>query len=189
MKYYQKVLFSIFLGICFCTTHIEAKSFSQSIALDASGAGVAVWNTKFNTYHSVQAAKISASGVWSLPDTLSIPGQDSTFPLIVVDASGNAVALWSAFDPVMAVNTLQIALLPFGGSWTAPLVISSPSEDVATTSTGFNPPYSLVMNDTGTIVAVWNAFVGSDLVIRSANFNSSNGIWTFPQTVSISSFP
>ena len=184
MKYYQKMLFSLFLGVCFCTTFIEAKSFSQNIALDASGAGVAVWNTKFNTYHSVEAAVISASGAWSSSTTLSTPGQDATFPLIVVDAGGNAVALWSAYDSSLTVNTLQIAMLPFGGSWTAPLVISSPSEDVASTSTGFNPPYSLVMNDTGTIVAVWNAFVGSDLVIRSANFNSNNSIWSFPQTIS-----
>ncbi|MBP7074016.1 MAG: hypothetical protein KBA81_01365 [Rhabdochlamydiaceae bacterium] len=182
MKYYQKVLFAILCGVCFCTIGLEAKSFAQSMAIDPSGAGVAVWNTKMNTFNSVQAAAISSSGVWSLPVTLSNPGVDTTFPLVVVDSSGNAIAMWSEFDSVMLVNTLQIAILPFGGSWTSPLMISSPTEDVASFSASDTPPYTLVMNNTGTIVAVWSAFVGADLVIRSANFN--NSLWSFPQTVS-----
>lgn len=183
MKYYQKVLFAILCGICFCTIHIEAKSFSQSVAIDPTGAGVAVWNTKKDTYNLVEAATVSASGVWSSSTTLSTPGEDTSYPLIIVDASGNAVALWSAKDS-KGVQTLQVAMLPFKGTWTAPLMISTPNEDVASSSSGFNPPYSLVMNDVGTIVAVWSAFLDTDLVIRSANYNSNNGIWSLPETIS-----
>jgi hypothetical protein len=181
MNWHKKIFLVIFTMIC--CVNLEAKSFAQRIVLDSSGAGVAVWNTSYGTYNGVDAAMISATGVWSPSQMLSDTGEDCSPPIITTDSVGNTIVMWSCEDTTLGVRVLEVAMLPAGGSWSSPIMISSPSEDVAMFGDGLtDPAYRLIMNDSGAIVALWNSYIASDLDVRSASY--INGKWSAPQTVS-----
>jgi hypothetical protein len=108
---------------------------APAVAIAPNGRAVVIWQGGPATSPNVQASVMPPGGTWSAPVTV-----DSTFgtwghPVIGMDASGNAIAVWAMLTPTGPVMT---ASLPAGGNWTMPKQIdtSSAGAEVATTPGG-----------------------------------------------------
>jgi len=85
-------------------------------------------------------AQLTGQGLeWQAPTAISASGVDASSPLVGVDASGNAVAIWIENGVVKAKN------LPSGGSWSS----------VATLSGSGTSSHKLVVASNGNATAVW----------------------------------
>lgn len=112
--------------------------------------------------------KLSASPdiVWSSPpDTLSSTSVDSSAPNVVMDSSGNAIAVW------LENGVVKTASHPVMGSWGSTTTLSGASA---------SSPY-LAINAAGDAVAVW---IESNVV--KARVQPSGGSWGTVNTVSSS---
>ncbi|MBS0655712.1 MAG: hypothetical protein JSR46_08040, partial [Verrucomicrobia bacterium] len=89
-------------------------------------------------------------------------------PTVKVDVNGNAVMLWEE----IGINTLiNASTAPFGGSWTAPVLLSDP------TLSSSNP--TLAMDGNGDAVAVWRSgypILGCDALYVATM--PSGGAWS-----------
>ena len=65
------------------------------VAVDGSGAAVAVWARFDGSDTIIQASARPAGGAWGPAVDLSQSGRDSKAPQVAVDASGDAVAVWA----------------------------------------------------------------------------------------------
>ena len=169
---------------CAWGVEVEAKSFAQRVAVAQAGDAVAVWSTNMGTYNCVQAATMSPSGVWSAPVTLCSLTESCSYPLVVVDGSGNYIALWSYFDTGFGTQALHASVYPVGGpTWGAPVRITTNMESVADFEDALeNAAYQLTINSAGQAVAAWASYMGTDLDIRASNYSS--GVWATPTTLS-----
>ncbi len=86
------------------------------VAVDPNGNAVAVWQRFDGASTIIQSATLSfGSTAWSPITDLSAAGQDAIDPQVAVDASGNAVAVWSRND---GANTIiQSRTKPLNMPW------------------------------------------------------------------------
>lgn len=113
--------------------------------------------------------KIEATG-WTGPQNLST----TTFrPLVMVDPSGNAVAIWRNRNGT--IYNIQGSSMPVGsGAWTTAIDISDP------TLAALSP--RLEMDSTGNAFVVWTGWNGSNFLIYAAMFPAGGSWPTYPAT-------
>lgn len=144
------------------------------IAVDPAGNAVAVWEELTAGSSTVKAATLAFGGSWTTPVDISVPVSDSSqIPQVAVDSAGNAVDVWARFDGSNVI--IQSASLPFGGSWTSPVDISTTGQDA------FSPQVSL--DSSGNAVAIW-AGVGIGLDTIQAATLPFGGSWSASVTLS-----
>jgi len=147
---------------------------SPQVAIDPTGNAVAIWTRNDGVNSIIQASTQTFGGGWSTPVSLSNPGQNATNPHVIIDQSGNAVAIWERFNGFYSM--IQSAALPHNGSWSAPVDISLIGQDA------FLPQLSV--NLSGNVLAVWKRFNGSHYIIESASL-PYGGNWSAPVAVSL----
>ncbi|MBS4168785.1 hypothetical protein [Parachlamydia sp. AcF125] len=146
---------------------------SPQVAVDPLGNAVAIWSRSDGLNLIIQSSTQNFGGNWSIPANLSLPGQNATNPQVVVDQSGNAVAIWERSNGMHLV--IQAATLPRNGSWTTPVDISLPGQEAL-------QPH-LTVNLSGNVLAVWKRFDGRHYLIESAAL-PYGGSWSFPTILS-----
>ncbi|HEY0279301.1 MAG TPA: PKD domain-containing protein [Solirubrobacterales bacterium] len=143
------------------------EQFGSSIAMDAAGDVVVVWQRGESVAGSlsvvVEAAERTAAGAWSAPEQLSAEGKFAQGPKVGIGADGEAVAAWESGNGTSYV--VEGASRQVGGIWGSPVELSG----VATTA----PDVHLAMNQGGEAVVLWNAN-GSEL---QAATRSAAGLW------------
>ena len=164
---------------------IDYADLSQ-VVVDTLGNAVAVWqgfNNDGDLY--IKTASISAEGVWSNVDMISVAGQDAQNPIMDSDNCGNCVAVWTAKDFLTNNNVLygsmRIAL--FGGSWSTPVQIS----DV---NTNVNDDYKVKIAHgslSDPVIVMWSAYdnAGLKLGVYAAitTFTQLGASWSPPQLI------
>jgi PKD domain len=148
-------------------TGIDAER--PQLAVDPAGNAVAIWARLSATESIIESASHPAAGSWSEPTQLSAAarsatGNDASQPQIAVDPAGNAVAIWRS---VNGPNTtiIESASHPVGGSWSAPIGLSSAS------GSAFEP--QIALDPSGNEVAIWSRFTGTDDIIQAAAFDGA----------------
>ncbi len=150
--------------------------FAPKVGVDAAGNGVALWNepgpTPFGTGPTVRTARYSAATrQWSSPQTLSAT-RNATAIDIVVDAAGNALALWRS-NPISVASNLEAARYDvITGQWT----------DVALTSTFTFLGAAVAMNAAGDAVACWT----DSTSLRCRRYVASSASWSAEETLAAS---
>jgi hypothetical protein len=136
------------------------NAFDPQIAVDANGNATAVWTRSNGINNITQSSTKPFNGSWQgTPDDLSALGQDALFPQIVVDANGNATAVWGRFNGTNWI--IQSSTKPFNGTWQAiPDDLSVPGQ------TAWNPQIAVDAN--GNATAVWWRFNGTNDIIQSS---------------------
>jgi hypothetical protein len=139
------------------------------VADDPEGEAVAVWDTfpmpPATAARTIQAAVRSTStGIWSAPVTLATIGEPTGNPQVSVDSHGNAVAVWEEQPVNPGPQYIQASFRPAGGTWSAPVDISS--GNVA------SRPH-IVMDPEGNAIVTWLGFDSVQSAVRLA----SNGAW------------
>jgi hypothetical protein len=143
------------------------------VAFDSAGNAVVVWERFNGTNYLIQASTRPAGGGWSLPDDLSLPGQDAANAQVALDPSGNAIVVWERTEgPVVRVQT---AVRPIGGAWSAPQDLSAPGEDARAPQVAFD--------GYGNATAIWSGSNGAHYVIRAAERPFGGG-WSAAEDLS-----
>jgi hypothetical protein len=156
----------------------SAASDQPDLAVDPSGDAFAIWQSYDGTNYVIQAASLPFSGSWSSAATLSSSGEDAQDPEICVDATGNALAVWSRYDGSDAI--IQAASQPSGSSWSSAVDVSS--------SGGNSDSVEFSIDNSGSVVnsvAVWHRYNGSNFIIQSATLVPGDS-WSMAANVSAS---
>jgi hypothetical protein len=155
---------------------------SPHIAFDAQGDAVAVWDGwthGFLSHRVAQSAFRPAGGAWHAPVDISEvvsegdepDNREASEPDVAVDEQGNAIVVWGrAFG-------VQAAFRAAGGTWQAPVDLSTPFESAS------NP--RVVFDVQGNVIAVWSLqpSIGAPNIIQSA-FKPAVGAWQAPVDLS-----
>jgi hypothetical protein len=113
---------------------------NPDIAFDQLGNAVAIWGLSNGSSRMIQARSLPAGAPfvlssWSGTTDLSTTGSTSVHQVAVADALSDFFVIWDD-------NTIQVATLHFGGSWSKPVVISNLTQiaerpKIAISPTGF----------------------------------------------------
>lgn len=129
---------------------LESKSGDATqprIAMNASGLGTVVWARGAKGSRSIEAFNyIPSVGFDGLVEAVSDGNQDCRLPSVAMDASGNAVAIWTQFDGFH--DHVWTATFKPATGWTLPLQV-----DMATGEDAFAAAVSMGPN--GDAVVVW----------------------------------
>jgi len=144
---------------------------SPSVALDAKGDALAVWQRTRAGASSIQSSTRPAGGDWGTAAELArvstTSGADSAQPHVAVGAKGDAAAVWTDDGAV------QAALKPAGGVWRTPQAL--------TARAGSSVAAQVVVDGAGNVVAAWLDDTGS--VVR-ASVHAPGGHWGTPKRIS-----
>ena len=170
------------------STKVNISSTSPStpfIAIGGTGSNaraVIVWHgTVSGTNIVYTSTKLVTSGSWTTQLALSDTTRNAEFAKVAVDPSGNATALWYAYD-VSGTNysgvTVTSASRMSNGSWTDPVAISAPGmRNPADLSS------SLRVDNNGNVVAVWSTSFDGDSFNVEAAFKPVRADWTSSTTL------
>ena len=90
-----------------------------SVAIDNSGVATVVWSLDY----VIQTSTCPAGGNWSAPVALSDVTASAIYPQVVVNAAGNATAMWVRYD-ASGTPGIETADRPAGGIWSAPFLLA-----------------------------------------------------------------
>ena len=119
----------------------------------------------------VSAPALAATGSWSTPVNLSAAGANAQDPQIIVDAAGNAIAVWYRGDG--SNDVVQTSSSRDGG------VTWSTSEDLSPAGViAQNPQVSV--DSTGNAIAVWKGWNAGIDVVQSRSSTDGGVTWSTP---------
>lgn len=144
-------------------------NFNLDGAINSSGDAELVWTSGSYPSFTIQSSTCTGA-VWSPPVTLDSGLVDSSS--VGIDATGNAVAIW--VESVLDTTIVKTANKPFGGSWSAPTVLSTSLQ---------NGSPKLAMNAVGNVIAVWIDYSAG--VVQTA-YLTFGGAWSAVTPISSS---
>jgi hypothetical protein len=178
------------------TIRVYIVQADPDVMMNDSGYAVAAWEGSIQvpfpddlTFDVIISATRSSDGTWSPIQIVRI-GDPIDFrpnnPAVSVNESGLAVAVWPERRGPGELLYVMASFLPFGGTWTTPVVLDAPGVPWAAFVASPAAP-GLAMNDNGNAVAIWA--LGSDPftdAIHAATYEPLTDLWT---TVSLDSDP
>jgi len=148
------------------------------IAMDATGNATAVWTISSETQEFVQAKRYDATtGLWSTP-AVNLSGSVifANEPQVAMDASGNAIAVWSTTDGtglrILATKKYDITT----GVWSTPVI----NLDSNLQASFFD--VQIAMDVAGNAIAVWSKRDDGTgkFVIQTKRYDAITGVWSTP---------
>lgn len=153
-----------------------SDAFQSEVAIDLNGNIVVAWDQVSGNDILIQAAYLPFEGSWSIPATLSPTGAFSFDPAVAFDASGNAFAVWDRDNGYDVV--IQAAILPFGGTWSAPSDLSAYGQSTIFPRIAVDPTGYAVVDWTNNTLSVVQSteWVPAPIVTNvTPNFGSTSG--------------
>jgi len=153
---------------------------TPQVAINASGAAVAVWTLDDGRREIVQASSQAAAGAtWSRPVALGPPIAEGVEPRVQVALNdrGDAVAIWqgSTAKGLNGTFSVNVAARTADGHWSAPATLSSGSAD-------YSSP-GVALDATGDATAIWQWDSSSGTAgrwhVRAAS-RPAGGTWSAP---------
>ena len=133
--------------------------------VDAAGTVTAVW--------VFQGLAMSSSrpkgGAWSTPVTVSPAGADIQSLDLDVNAQGSAIMSWTRYTGT--VEQVQASTRPVGGTWSAPVTVSS-------TNTVDDYGSTVALDPAGNAVVAWTRATGSGSASAYASMRPAGGAWS-----------
>lgn len=159
----------------------EDITTNEHVAIDPAGNAVAVWEENdFITGRSVVATYLPYGGVWSAPVYISGAPVVTTelAPNVIMDPFGNATAIWHLRDG--GTSYIMSALLPNGGSWSSPIIVTS---DPTANAYAISYPM-LAVDASGNVVGIWSFLTSGFFTIQAAQ-KPFGQPWDAPQDVTL----
>ena len=149
-------------------TDNAGPAVSPQVAFDPSGVGVAVWLQSDGTASQIRSNRFTA-GAWGTVAVLEAvtPGA-SRSPQIALDASGNALVVWSRYDGTSAFDNIWANRYTAGSGWGTAGLIESDNTGAATVP-------QVAFDASGNALAVWQQSDGSRRNIWSNRFKAGTG--------------
>lgn len=121
----------------------QDSGYHPTVAMDANGNAIAVWNGYDGTNYNVSASRYDvATGVWQTPEVIATGGITPLSPALAMDSAGNATALAELENVITAIRYIA------GSGWQEPFAIETRDREEE------NP--SIAMDDSGITIAAWD---------------------------------
>jgi len=150
-----------------------------NVAMDKNGNAFVVWSQASGAAlpSSTWAARYAASGAsWSSATLLEVDDTGDTLsPLVAVDGSGNAVALWNQKNGGTGFYQLWSNRYAVGTGWGA-------RSQVETPHVGNGSQFDLGLDTAGDALAIWTMNAGAGLLAYSSRWVPGSA-WTAPVAV------
>ena len=143
------------------------------VTADAAGNVIAIWSqTGPSGYYAVRAARLDdATGVWSMPTTLSDGTRNASYAKPSVNTKGDAVVVWYEDNKGLYASNFTAAT----ASWSPRFYLPG------TLAPTFPTHQSTAIDDSGNAMAIWLQFVGSTLQrVFYSRLVAGLGTWTTP---------
>jgi PKD domain len=132
------------------------------LAVDPSGDAIAVWH-RFDSVcvcNKVEATiRPAASGVWQPAVNVSAnTSGNAQEPTVAIDRAGEATVVWELSGG--GGETIQAAVRPTGGSFSAPADVSTPGLTAQ--------DQRVAMDPAGDAIAVWDRYDGTNYIAQAA---------------------
>jgi len=145
------------------------NAYSPQIAGDANGNAIAVWQQSDGTKVSIWANRYVAGSGWGTAELIETDDAgDASFPHIVFDGSGNAIAVWTQSDGTN-VNTVTNRYTA-GSGWGSAGIIDSEN-------LGFVDDTWIAASKNGDAIAMWRQYDGSHFNMWANRYDAANGNW------------
>ncbi|MBU1158585.1 MAG: hypothetical protein KKE24_04520 [Candidatus Thermoplasmatota archaeon] len=156
------------------STDTEQTSNPQ-VGVDGSGNAVAVWQQwdSSNFRNDVWSNRYVVGEGWGTAELIEEQSEEAGLPKVVVDASGNATAVWEQWDS--GHNHIWSNRYVVDEGWGAAEEIESYVEDAFS--------IDLAANDNGEVVAVWSQWEGVQYNISSNRYVVGDG-WGTAEIIS-----
>jgi hypothetical protein len=118
---------------------------NPQVAVGGDGTAVAVWERSDGDYSSIRASVLTPGGAWSLPQQLSVPGENATGARVAMDDAGDVLAIWRWYDGLNWI--VASSFRQAGHDWQR-------VREVSISGFSAGPP-GLAMNGSGRAVAIW----------------------------------
>ena len=145
---------------------------APSVAINDSGAMVAVWAQEQGVTYNVQAA-VNLTGTWTHGVNISPAGPSGMRPDVAIDNTGVATAVWTDGRAIQASE-----LLP-SGNWSLPIAVS-----VVGNSAGAP---QVVVDAAGNVTAMWVRTDMSGTGLETAD-RPAGGSWSNPTVLATGTF-
>ena len=143
---------------------------SPQLAYDASGNALAVWEQFDGTRDNIYANRFTAAtNSWGIAGLIETDLGNAFDPQIAIDASGNALAVWSQFDGTRH-NIYANRFAAATGSWGTSALIE-------TNNAGSASRPQIAVNASGDALAVWHQFDGTRINIWANRFTAATSSW------------
>ncbi len=127
----------------------------------------------------IRAMTRTVGGQWSASVPVSSSGDSAVQrPQLAVNADGDAVAVWSAFNDAATKEVVRVSSRPAGGAWSAPHIISEGAV--------FSGGQDVAIDAQGNATVIWSEIVSDPdptWLVRAAT-RPSGGDWTDPVDLS-----
>ena len=129
------------------------------VAINANGDGMAVWSEFDGTRNNIWANRYLATTGWSTATLVESDAGDAGLPQVVVDANGNATAVWQQRDTNGRNNIVANRFL-VGTGWGTPTTIETNGP-----SAGDDQLPRIAIDAAGNVMVVWelNAFSSTSI--------------------------
>lgn len=143
--------------------------------LSSTGDTIAIWSVydNENASYVIRANTWDSINGWSGNTTISTVPSMSFNPLLAVNGSGDAAAIWTTLDG-SNIPTLQ-GIIYYSGAWDlSPTQFSASGESIIS--------YKLKLNDNGDISVIWSSYPpsSSDNAVYALTGSSVSGGWNVP---------
>ena len=154
---------------------VAGDSYSQQIAVDASGNAIAVWVQQYidanNIFHSnIWANHYTIGTGWGTPELIETGTGSAMLPQIAMSPNGNAMAVWKQFSSFSNSDTIMANRYTAGTGWSGAEMIASGSGNAT------DPQIAVDAN--GNVRAVWSQQDGAYSSIYSNSYRG--GLWGTP---------
>jgi hypothetical protein len=115
---------------------------------------------------------------WLAPVDISATGEHAGVPQVVLDAAGDATAVWERWNGQDTV--VEAAYRPAGGGWQTPIDLSNADEEIV--QAGEHNAYSprLAVDAAGDTTVVWARYAGTNRILIQAVSRQMGGSWQAP---------
>jgi hypothetical protein len=131
-----------------------------TIAIDAKGDAVAVWEQDVGVELVEVATHAAGAPDWSGATTVSNPMREADDAQVAIDPKGDAIVAWTGEDAAGEKIVQASAEQGFGGEWGAPIALSAAGADAE--------ELGLAMDAAGDAFAVWRRPTQTNVEIQEA---------------------
>jgi hypothetical protein len=124
----------------------------------------------------------AAQADWLAPLDISQPTEHAGVPQVVLDAQGNATAVWELWNGEDTV--VESAYRPAGGSWQVPTTLSlAPGEVTLVAGEHDAQGPRIAVDGQGNTTVVWTRSAGTNRLIVQALYRPAGGSWQAPVNI------
>lgn len=160
------------------TGDLSDSAGAHAIAVDQAGNVIAIWGEDLGANYEVRSSRLPfGSSTWDAPLVVSTTLSDTDpTPQIVIDPTGNAIAVWS--EDTAGAFVTKAATLPFAaGAW-------DPEAPLSVGGTASTAPH-VAVDASGNAVAVWVQGSGVTSEIQASSY-TFGGAWSSASSISTS---